>query len=146
MIKVKKLSRKQLAVLDDLFIGELDEQAVLDKHDVSRNQYYKWLTDDYFAQQFDLRIAASYRQSAGLLAKYATLAAVKLVHLTDSENQETARKACLDVISMQGIARKETKDEGRTAQDAPRTTGEISPETASKILDVLARENQHLDF
>jgi hypothetical protein len=133
------LSKRQLAVLDEIFIGEMDEQAVLDKHNVSRNQYYKWLADEVFAEQFDRRIAAAYRQSAALLARYATLAAVKLVHLTDSENQETARKACLDIISMPV----QTKDQRLKTPDMENMppASSLSPETAGKILEVLAQEN-----
>lgn len=140
MAKTKKLTKKQLAVLDDLFSSELDEQAVLDKYNVSRNLYYRWLADELFAEQFDHRIAAAYRQSAALIARYATLAAAKLVQLTESDSAETARKACLDIISMQPVARGETKDERRGTMDEP-TAGGLSPATASKILAVLAEEN-----
>jgi hypothetical protein len=138
MAKAKNLTKKQLAVLDELFLGELNEQQVLDKYNVNRSRYYKWLTDEVFAEQFDRRIAASYRQSAALLARYATLAAAKLVQLTESENQETARKACLDIISMQGKTsdpRPKTEDSGSANPVSP-----LSPETASKILEVLAQE------
>ena len=137
MAKERKLTKKQLAVLDEIFSGESDEQAVLNKYKVSPNQYNKWLTREDFAEQYDLRIAAAYRKSAALIARYATLAAVKLVNLTDSENQETARKACLDIISRQQVSKQETKDEGRGTMDEGRL---FSPETASKILEVLAQE------
>jgi hypothetical protein len=164
----KKLTKKQIAILDDLFIGELDEQAVLDKYNVSRNLYFRWLADacpeqidtersrssrgNSFAEQFDSRIAAAYRQSAALLARYATLAAAKLVQLTDSSSPETARKACLDIISMQPADQRRMMDEGRGEMDAcpernrrdgGRTTDDgqrLSPETAGKILEVLAQE------
>ncbi len=135
------LTKKQQAMLDEIFSGELDEQAVLEKYNVSRNQYYKWLTDDCFAEQFDRRIAAAYRQSAALVARYATLAAAKLVQLTESENQETARKACLDIISMQPVVRGETSDDRRGTMDES-AAGGLSPETASKILEVLAQEQK----
>jgi len=150
--KTKKLSKKQLAVLDELFNGELDEQAVLDKYNVSRNQYYKWLTDKNFTEQFDRRIAASYQQSAALIARYATLAAAKLVQLTESENQETARKACLDIISRQQDTQRQTSNacpersrrERQATSDEP-ATGGLSPETASKILEVLAQKQKTED-
>ena len=138
MDKRKKLNRRQFAVIEDMFSGELDEQAVLDKHKVSKSLYNKWLCDDGFAEQFERRIAASYRQSAALIARYATLAAAKLVQLTESTSPETARKACLDIISMQGKA----TDTGlKTADNEhPAPVPALSPETASKILEVLAKE------
>ena len=78
MKKRKKLSKKQLAVIDDLFSGELDEHVVLEKHKVSRNVYNGWLADGLFSSEFDRRIMSAHRQSAALIAKYAPLAAAKL--------------------------------------------------------------------
>ncbi len=63
MSKAKQLTKRQLAVIEDLFSGEFDEQAVLDKYKISRNLYNKWQSDDNFAEQFDRRIAGAYRQS-----------------------------------------------------------------------------------
>ena len=139
MKKMKKLTKKQLAVLDDLFVGELDEQQVLDKYNVDRSVFYRWLSDDDFAEQFDRRVAASYRQSSAIVARYATLAAARLVNLTESENQETARKACLDIISM----RSRTPDPlQKSAEDNRPEPPSLSPETAGKILEILAKEEK----
>jgi len=142
MKKQKKLTKKQTAVLDELFLGELDEQQVLDKYKVKRAVFSCWLSDDFFAEQFDRRIASAYRQSAALVARYATLAAAKLVQLTDSSNPETARKACLDIITLDSRssvldARKKPADEKPVESALP----PLSPATASKILEVLAKES-----
>ncbi len=137
MTKHKKLSRKQLAVLDEIFLGENDEQQVLDKCKVKRSEYYRWLTDENFAEQFDRRIAAAYRQSSAIVARYATLAAAKLVDLTDSSSPETSRKACLDIISRQPAEQRRMTDDGRQTTEERRL---LSPETASKILELLAQE------
>ncbi|MHC4309749.1 MAG: hypothetical protein ACYSSN_07375 [Planctomycetota bacterium] len=96
----KQLTKKQLAVIEDLFAGELDEQAILDKYKLSRKLYNQWRNDDSFAEQFDKRITDAYRQSDVLIARYAPVAAAKLIQLTESDKPETARKACLDIISM----------------------------------------------
>jgi hypothetical protein len=86
--------------------GELDEQAVLDKHGVGRNIYNKWLTDETFQAKFARRIPGAHIAGEALIARYCLVAAAKLVQLTDSENQETARKACLDIISLPKISAK----------------------------------------
>ena len=140
MTKAKQLSKRQLAVIEDLFDGELGEQAVLDKYRVSRNLYNKWLADEAFAEQFDQRIAGAYRQSAALIAQYAPLAAAKLIRLTESESQETARKACLDIISMPAFANKKPQQatQPQTTNDSP--TNQLSEQTASRLLAVLAEE------
>ena len=130
-------------MIEDIFRGDLDEQAVLDKHKVSKSLYNKWLCDDGFAEQFDRRVAASYRQSAALIARYATLAAAKLVQLTESTSQETARKACLDIITMHASTHiadaSATPPENETT--SPQTPA-LTPETATKLLAVLAEERQ----
>ena len=136
MTKAKRLSKKQLAVIDDMFAGELGEQAVLDKHKVSRYLYNRWLADKVFAEQFDQRITGAYRQSTFLIARSAPLAAGRLVRLTESGKGETTRKVCLDIISMHAPA------------DRPAATAEVVPDlpnlssvTVGRLLTVLAEEN-----
>jgi len=142
MAKRKQLSKKQLAVIDDMFAGELDEQVVLDKHKISRSTYNRWQADELFVDEFNRRIASAHRQSVALSARYAPLAAAKLVQLTESENQETPRKACLDIISMPHIwvQKTEEPDKGKNHSDNP---AEQLPEaTASRLLAALAEAEQ----
>ena len=146
MPKAKQLTQRQLAVIEDLFAGELDEQAILDKHNVDRQLYSKWQNDDDFIEQFEKRIADAYRQSAVLIARYAPLAAAKLIQLTESDKAETARKACLDIISMPiltanrkaQLSREESRLAGTQAQ--PADTQQLSEQTAGRLLTVLAEE------
>jgi len=142
MAKRKKLSKKQLAVIDDFFSGELDEQAVLDKHKVSRNVYNRWLADGLFVSEFDRRVISAHRQSAALIARYAPLAAAKLVQLTESEKEETARKACVDIISLPALLdkRKIQPDEPQTAET--QQLQQITEQTASRLLAALAQAEQ----
>jgi hypothetical protein len=142
MVKRKKLSKKQLAVIDDLFSGELDEQAVLDRHKVNRNVYNRWQTDGLFVSEFDLRIMSARRQSAALIAKYATLAAAKLVQLTESEKEETARKACLDIISLQALLDKRMAQPNESQSEQTYPLQKITEQTASRLLAALAQEEQ----
>jgi hypothetical protein len=131
----RKLSKKQKAVLEDLFSGELSQQEVLAKHKVKTTLYNQWLTDENFAEAFDRRIANAYRQSQLIIATYAPLAAAKLVSLTNSEKDETARKACLDIIAQ--IAN------GKSLTDATAISDQqlaISDQTASKLLAALAED------
>jgi hypothetical protein len=97
--KKTKLSRKQLAVIDDIFAGNLDDQSIIQKNKLRLSTYNQWQNNAHFIAEFETRMAIAHRKSLAVIAGYATVAAVKLVQLTDSENQETARKACLDIIS-----------------------------------------------
>ena len=137
-----KLTKKQLAVIEDLFIGGLDEQAVLEKHRVSRSLYDKWLADDDFNRQFDRRIARAYRQSRAIIARYAPLAAAKLVQLTESEKEETARKACLDIISLQTFTDESAKKSIEPQADEMEQPVQLTEQTASRLLAALAEPEE----
>ena len=150
MKKVKRLTDRQLAFLGDLFGGKLDEQATLEKYRVSRRLYNKWLTDPAFAEQFDKRIAGIYRQSELLIAHSATKALEELMKLIKVENTgqgkkvqkgEIARKACLDIIKMHLSPRQaiRPKTTGKKATPPPELP-QLSPQTTSKLLAVLAEE------
>jgi hypothetical protein len=138
----KKLSKKQLAVIDDLFGGELDEQAVLDKHKVSRNVYNRWLANELFASEFDHKILSAHRQSAVLIAKYAPLAAAKLVQLTESDKQETARKACMDIISLPALIDKRKVRPGEPQTTETQLPQQLTEQAAGRLLAALAKVEQ----
>ncbi len=139
MSEEKQLSAKQLAVIDDLFEGE-QEQEILEKHNLSRKLYNNWLADESFNRQLDRRAEWEYRRGEFMLARKARDAVSDLVALTKSKQQETARKACLDIIT---ISANRSAGTPATPADNPTSLPEspnLSPETAGKILAVLAEE------
>ena len=144
MRKKNTLTKRQLDVIEDLFAGELNEQAVLEKHNVNAKLYSKWQSDDAFVEHLEKRIAAAHRLSAALIARYAPVAAAKLVQLTQSEKEETARKACLDIIAMQPSPTPASKPQppGPDTLDHPQS---LTPKTAAKILAILAEEKEEPD-
>ena len=147
MAKQKQLTKRRLAVIEDLFSGELNEQQVLDKHNISRNIYNKWQADESFAKEFARRIDGACRQGQLIVVRYVSLAASKLVALTESENQETARKACLDVISLPKSLAKETRQPGSKTpspvhQTDAATQTQLSAETTSRLLAALAKSEK----
>ena len=79
MSQKKRLTKKQSAVIDELVSGELDEQQILDKYNVSRGVYNNWQADEQFVAELDRRIDWLGRQSAVLIARYASVAAAKLI-------------------------------------------------------------------
>jgi hypothetical protein len=142
MAKRKKLSKKQLAVIDDLFSGELDGQAVLEKHKVNRNVYNRWLADGLFVSEFDRRIMSAHRQSAALIARYAPLAAAKLVQLTESDKEETARKACMDIISLPALLDKRIVQSSELQTTETQPQQQLTEQAASRLLAALAQVEQ----
>ncbi len=139
MATPKKLTRRQFALIEDLFVSEVEDQEVLDKHKVSRQLYHKWLADEVFVEQLDQRVAGAHRQSTFLIARYARSAAAKLIRLINCEKEETARKACLDIITMNpstSLTCTPAPPDDKTKEPTP-----ISPQAASRFLAVLAEEN-----
>jgi hypothetical protein len=136
MSDTKGITKKQLDVIEDLFAGELNEQQVFEKHKINKRVYDKWLTEENFAGEFDRRLKSAHRQSELIIARYATLAAAKLVQLTESENQETSRKACLDVINYLRQKAEPNSDDQPEAEKLP----DLPPELASRLLSALAAE------
>jgi hypothetical protein len=143
MSKEKSLSAKQLAVIEDLFEDELQERLMLEKHKLSRKLYNKWLADESFNRQLDRRVKWENRRSEFLLARKARDAVSSLVKLTESGKGETARKACLDIITIS--ANRSAADTISAQADNPAPSPEstpLPPETAGKILAVLAEQQQ----
>ena len=138
MHEPKQLSKRQLAVAEDLFTGELDEQKVLDKYKVSRKLYNRWLAEPPFAEHLERCIAAVHLRSAVLVARNAAKAANTLFELTTSDKGETARKACLDIILMNTPAR--SADDSATAGGVPTDRPPLSDETATRLLAALAED------
>jgi len=136
----KYLSTRQLGVVDDLFAGQLSEKEVLSKHRLGIGTYRKWLEDELFANELAFRIESARLQGRLIIARYAPVAAAKLVQLTASDKEETARKACLDIISLP-MDKKQASEPGGEKEDEI-SEDKISPKTASKLLEVLAEEER----
>ena len=147
MINAKPLSTKQFAVIEDLFEGELEEQVIQEKHNLSRKLYDKWLADKDFIDRLNKRLAWEHRRGEFMLARYTRVAVSNLVRLTDCNKPETARKACLDMITMRYNHLSDRSSSGTPALPAGDTTSQfesmnLAPETTSKSLAVLAEETQ----
>ena len=131
------LAKKQFQVLEDLFTGQMNEQEVLKKHKVSRYIYTKWLNDKNFIEYFYQRMKGFSMQSSLIVSRYAPVAAARLVELTESDKDETARKACLDVISIPDkIIEKQNEKENIHSKL------NISDEAAAKVMEILADDKQ----
>ncbi len=129
-----KLSHRQKAVLDELFAGSQSQQQILEKYGVTKSEFEKWLSQASFSTALQMRIGAEYLTSAVLLARYAPVAAARLIVLTDSDKPETARRACLDII---GTGSGNVKAE----PDLQADYAAMSDEQACRILAVLAEKN-----
>jgi hypothetical protein len=131
------LGNKQRAVINDMFKNGLAEHETLEKRNIRPCRYRKWLENGLFTQEINNRIEAAMRQSKLAMARWLPLVAERLAQLTISEKDETARKACLDVISLHT-----PETEQKTTQNAQTVQAKeikpLPPEIASKLLAALA--------
>jgi len=132
--KQRKLTPRQLAVVDDLFEGGVDEAGVLAKHKVSTQLYRAWLADELFADELRFRIESARRAGEIIIARYTPTAAIKLVGLIDSDKAETVRKACLDILAAGRQPEAAITDTAGPNEHQPA----LPPDLASKLLAVLA--------
>ncbi|MHC4215739.1 MAG: hypothetical protein ACYSWP_20520 [Planctomycetota bacterium] len=136
--KGRKLTKRQMAVIDELFTGGMDETEVLARHNVSTRLYRAWLDDELFADELKFRIDSARRSGELIIARYTPVAAAKLVGLIDSDKDETVRRACLDIMSAGRQTDAATTDQDDSNENQP----DLPPELATKLLAVLA---QHTD-
>ncbi len=139
MVQSKYLTRYQRGVLADLFSGKFTVQEVLDKRKVARRTYYKWHGQEYFAAEFKRLLELSRNEYQLVFAHYAPDIAMKLVSLTTADKDETARKACMDVIANH---ERKVKHKGEDESKPVEPLIDLSPEVAGKMLALLAEEKR----
>ena len=130
-----KLNKKQLDIVEELFLGNLEEYEIIEKYKLTKRLFHKLMADEVFINEMESRIRSSRLKGRLLIARYTSVAASKLVELTQDEKEETARKACVDIISMP-IERAQKDSENHS--DKSKSRQRIAPELASKLLEVLA--------
>ena len=76
------LTKKQKAVLDDLFSGAFTTQEVFEKWKVTRRTYYRWHTEECFAAEFNRLMTLAQNEPDLVFARYSSNVAERLVGLT----------------------------------------------------------------
>ncbi|MCE5340544.1 MAG: hypothetical protein LLF92_05375 [Planctomycetaceae bacterium] len=129
------LTQTQNDALDELYTNGGDELAVQQKFNIKRHVWQKWLEDYYFTVEMNRRHDSLQRQADTMLAKFKPMALAVLMSLCQSQNEEISRKACVELLYL--------KSQGEQKTPLPQEQHEdISDETASKILAVLAEEKR----
>jgi hypothetical protein len=106
----KALNKMQEKVLSRIFAGE-GEEDILKSLGIPQAVYQRWLKSEKYQKMLEQKIEDCRRQAKIMIASYQLIAAAKLIGLMTCEKEQTARQACLDILQMELIAPKETKDE-----------------------------------
>jgi NACalpha-BTF3-like transcription factor len=141
----RTIQGRQLDFVNALFTEDEDLNGIMQKYKTSKEEIARWLKDSRFRKEIRLRIRWAYEQSEILVAKYTMIAAARLVSLTESENQETSRRACLDIINLLRIQRQKKSivqhvrgKTGTQKDEVPEKDIPLTPQQASTILTALA--------
>jgi len=133
---------KALVAVDEILKGE-SEDKTLKRHRIEPEAFDKLLNNPKFVLQVSNRIGLSIIRTKLLIAQYAQAATAKLIHLTECDKEETARKACLDVITLATKQSDITIQKEKVSQiieDANSPT-ELTEDQASKMLALLAEDD-----
>ena len=139
MSKIKQLTKKQLAVIEDLFNGQVSESEILKRNNISRFLFHKWLADENFIREFDNRIIVERMRNNANITRNVSNAIKHLKEMSEKMEGETARKACLDIIALE----KEivsTRQPVQTEDKPLENEHSLSDEAAGRILAALAEE------
>ncbi|HBG27460.1 MAG: hypothetical protein A2Y10_02705 [Planctomycetes bacterium GWF2_41_51] len=131
-----KLTQKQIKVINDLFEMNGDETAVLEKNKLSPILWRRWLCSKEFIEGIECKLESYKMAGQILLARYNAVAAARLVQLCESKSSETSRKACMVIL-----ANKPGIKQNEEGEDEP--VSSLEPETASKILAILAERKRN---
>jgi hypothetical protein len=140
LISRKGVSKRQRMMLDDLFGGVSSEEEIIEKHKIRRRIYERWLADENFVTEFQRRLQNAYRQGELFIARYSSVAAVKLIELIESKNAETARKACIDIITLMRPKGAKTGPSEAEQKNQVESPAELQPEVAGRLLAAISAE------
>lgn len=140
--KNEKVTSKPTALraVDEILKGE-DEAKVLERYEIEPETFDKLLNSPKFILQVSNRIGLSIIRSKLLIAQYAQTATAKLISMTNCEKEETARKACLDVITLATKQSDATIQKEEVSEIVNSANQVITDEQASKMLAVLAGDD-----
>lgn len=141
----RSIQGRQMGFVEDLFEKGESVEDLKKKYRVGPTEFQYWLKDKRFIKEIRRRIWWAYQQSEIMVSRYTVVAAAKLVELTGSENPETARKACLDIISLlrlqqrQKVIRHISERVEKGKEKAEPIEVNIPDDKLAKLLEVLAQ-------
>jgi len=119
------------AIADGRTIDEIRQQIGVKPGILTR-----WLQSARFASELSRRVEAARRISSVLLIRTLPTVTARLNELAKGENDEIARKACVDVLKLQIML-----DKCRKSDPKNQNTPELDPAMAGRLLKALAEED-----
>jgi len=116
-------------IAEALFLEQATPETIQAKFGVKPSLLARWLRQPEFQDLIDALADDSRRQARLLFARCATIAAGRLLKLVQSEKEETARKAALDILQhafgAKGASQPAVEQTARVALPAPALSSEV---------------------
>jgi hypothetical protein len=128
-----KINSKQKRFLSDILDKRLTVDRAMEISGVSGEILCKWFSSPAFIDELAGRIEIVTRRADMIISQNRVTAAENLVRLTSCDKEETARKACLDILELTAAGKAPQNDAAKPA---------MSEQTAAKLLEILANEKQ----
>ncbi len=136
---MKRLKKVQKEFIKEVFVNSLTQSQAMKMLEISPADYQKWLNEPPFRQELQNQMESALREGKMLIIRHCSLAAAKLISLANSEKEETARKACLDIIQTAQACIENQKIISKT--DNQQQPQQISNGQAAQILEILAQKS-----
>lgn len=95
----KTMTPRYRSIMEDIISGKFDNFEISQRHKITTYRLEQVCNSKLFRRELSRRIAIQQERSRQMLIEAWPAAVSKLLALIDSEKEETARKACLDIIS-----------------------------------------------
>ena len=128
-----KLNKKQRDFLDEILNNRSSVELASDKLNISSDCLCKWFASPEFTEELARRLELIIKRADMLISQNRLTAAEKLINLTSCEKEETARKACLDILELTATI----TDKNHKPQQ------KIDPKLAAKLLSILAESENN---
>jgi translation elongation factor EF-Ts len=127
------VTKKQKDFLTEIIDNRLTVEEAMKKGRINQITLRKWFSSQPFIIELAKRIECLVKRADMLISQHRLTAVERLLRLTDSEKEETARKACLDILKLTSSGKSTAKE-----PDMP----SFSPQTAAKLLEILANNSE----
>lgn len=124
-----KINSRQRRFLNEILDKRVPIDNAIEIVGIDERLLCAWFATPAFLEELARRIEFITKRADMLISQHRLTAVEKLVTLTSCEKEETARKACLDIIEL-------TTEKNTQQQTEP--TPQLSPELAAKLLSIIA--------
>ena len=130
---MKKINKKQKDFLKEILDNRLPVETAMGKCKIDAAMLCQWFSSQPFTTELANRIECMTKRADMLISQHRLTAIEKLILLTNCDKEETARKACIDIIELTANGKNDEKDP---------ETPQFSQQTAAKLLEILANGSE----